>query len=908
MYGVLEMWRSVADWFHRARTMPRPVFISYVRSASAADAQALANRLGHLAFLDTETIDDGDHFPQRLLDGVLDAKVVVIFATKMYLERRFCRLEMRLALAGGDAAAPQVVVALGDGGGAVLDFLPAEVANESWPVANEADRLEVLVRKRLTSVSGFVRDRLRVTEAQRLAEAFLEESKVPPPQSLQGITCSIPEGVASQSIGTRFVGRSNDLRKIHRALSEGSGGGAQLTSRIAAGAGFGKTRLAVEYLYRYGPTHYPGGLFWLDGGSKALDVEFHRVLRALEPTVSDLAAMRAQNRDVRQELGAALRGIGRPALYVVDNIPEPVAGEDPPTIQKFCPALGAVTVLSTSRQNTREANVQPISVDVLAPDAATLLLTDNVPGAGVLTWQEWGRIAQWVDFHPLALDLLNRSLLFQSISARALLQKSRTAGPRTPQLDLLREALRGQVPSDAALRITEAFSISFEKLSQSGQQLACVLAQLGSVPIPHEFVDALPEKFNDPRAKVAVSSRHFITFGDASSFGVMHHLTADFLRGLTTTSQPLLIAIEALSTVIVMTTERCRDPRCWPLMNSCRLHAEELFIRCVAIDAKVVEASLMGALAGWLASNQGDHARARQLQERVLELARRVLGEEHPDTLILMKSLARTLAAQGDYAGARELQVQVLEVRRRVLGEEHPDTLTSMDNLANTLAEQGNHAGAQLLQEHVLKERRRVLGEEHPDTLTAMNNLANTLAAQGDYAEAQQLQERALEAQRRVLGEEHPVTLTSMNNLANTLAEQGDHARARQLQERVLELARRVLGEEHPDTLIVMNNLATILAWQGNHVGAQLLQVQVLEARRRVLGDEHPDTLTSMDNLASTLAEQGDYAGARQLQERLLKVRRRVLGEEHPDTLTAMNNLASTLAILGDHVPARWLQ
>jgi hypothetical protein len=43
-------------------------------------------RLGELAFLDTETIDEGNQFPFRLLDGLLDARVVVIDATKTYSE------------------------------------------------------------------------------------------------------------------------------------------------------------------------------------------------------------------------------------------------------------------------------------------------------------------------------------------------------------------------------------------------------------------------------------------------------------------------------------------------------------------------------------------------------------------------------------------------------------------------------------------------------------------------------------------------------------------------------------------------------------------------------------------------------------------------------------------------------
>jgi hypothetical protein len=249
-----------------------------------------------------------------LLDGILDARVVVIFATKSYIERRFCRLEMRLALAGCNAAAEEVVVALGDGSNAVLDALPAAVADQSWPAAAEGERLEVLVRQRLRSTTSQNRDRLAKEDAKKLAAAFLDEAGVPPPYSMYNIVCSLPPGVAAQSIGARFVGRADDLRGIHRILSEGKGGAAQLTSRIAAGGGFGKTCLATEYVHRYGARYYPGGIFWVKASSEALELEFWRVLKAAKPDVPDLGTMRAQGRDITRELGCALRGIGQPIL------------------------------------------------------------------------------------------------------------------------------------------------------------------------------------------------------------------------------------------------------------------------------------------------------------------------------------------------------------------------------------------------------------------------------------------------------------------------------------------------------------------------------------------------------------------------------------------------------------------
>jgi hypothetical protein len=70
-------------------------------------------------------------------------------------------------------------------------------------------------------------------------------------------------------------------------------------------------------------------------------------------------------------------------------------------------------------------------------------------------------------------------------------------------------------------------------------------------------------------------------------------------------------------------------------------------------------------------------------------------------------------------------------VQKRVLGEEHPDTLTTAANLANSLSRQGRHAEAETMQREVLAVRKRVLGEEHPDTPTTGANLADFQEHQG---------------------------------------------------------------------------------------------------------------------------------------------------------------------------------
>jgi hypothetical protein len=53
---------------------------------------------------------------------------------------------------------------------------------------------------------------------------------------------------------------------------------------------------------------------------------------------------------------------------------------------------------------------------------------------------------------------------------------------------------------------------------------------------------------------------------------------------------------------------------------------------------------------------------------------------------------------------------------RRVLGDDHPDTLTAAHDLANRLAELGEHERARALHEDTLDRRRRILGDDHPNT------------------------------------------------------------------------------------------------------------------------------------------------------------------------------------------------
>ena len=227
-----------------------------------------------------------------------------------------------------------------------------------------------------------------------------------------------------------------------------------------------------------------------------------------------------------------------------------------------------------------------------------------------------------------------------------------------------------------------------------------------------------------------------------------------------------------------------------------------------------LQAQMMHVM-GIVYTNLGLYPRAQSLLERAVDIRRRVLGPEHPDTLLSMNDLATNQYYDGHYNAAEKLYRETLDIERRVLGPEHPYTLISMDNLAETLADEGQYAAAEKVQRKVLDIERRVRGPEHPYTLFSMNNLAFSLQHEGQYAEAEKLYRDTLDLRRRILGPEHPQTLGSMVGLASVLSYEGHYVEAEKLLRETLDIQRRVLGPEHPGTAYSTYILACLAARRG---------------------------------------------------------------------------------------------
>jgi tetratricopeptide (TPR) repeat protein len=289
----------------------------------------------------------------------------------------------------------------------------------------------------------------------------------------------------------------------------------------------------------------------------------------------------------------------------------------------------------------------------------------------------------------------------------------------------------------------------------------------------------------------------------------------------------------------------------------------------VAVDTRFKDQPAVDAQLRHVLAEQyrvlGLYDAAMPLQEAALATRRRVLGEEHPDTLVSLNDMGYLLLAKGMPAEAEAYFREALEKMQRVLGEEHRDTLTAMDNLAQSLQAQGRLDEAEAIYREALDGRRHAFGDDDPDTVIAINNLGFVLLSQGRLAEAEPLLREAVAKFRTLRGDDHPDTVSAINNLAYVIQYQGRPAEAEPLLREALDRSRRILGEDHPFTLLAMNNLGLLLQDLNQFGEAELVLRAAMEGRRRVLGEDHPNTLITTINTGTVVESEGRHTDAEQL-------------------------------------------
>lgn len=303
----------------------------------------------------------------------------------------------------------------------------------------------------------------------------------------------------------------------------------------------------------------------------------------------------------------------------------------------------------------------------------------------------------------------------------------------------------------------------------------------------------------------------------------------------------------------------------------------------------------------------GELGSARTHLDRALELRRKVLGPDHPDTLDTRRDRGRVLFMMGNVEEAEAEIRQTLARQEEILGRDDPRTLQTVGHLAAVIVEGRGAAEARGLAERLIATYRSQRGPFATETLRAQNLLARILIAQGEYVRAEALARETAAAQQRAFGPEDPDALSTLNTLAGVLWFQGKLPELEQIVRSTLEIKTRLFGPEHPEVLDLRNNLATLLAGTGKAAEAEALARETLAVRRKVLGPEHPRTLDSQFTLAQVLDAVGRPDDAITLLRETHAAQARVSGERDSSTLSTLQSLGTSLAARGDLAEAETL-
>ena len=285
---------------------------------------------------------------------------------------------------------------------------------------------------------------------------------------------------------------------------------------------------------------------------------------------------------------------------------------------------------------------------------------------------------------------------------------------------------------------------------------------------------------------------------------------------------------------------------------------------------------------------------ARQQLTRALDLARRTTGDESPETLDVLDSLAWLEGASLHPAEAVRRYSELLAIRTRQSGPKDRDVIRLRHNVAWNQYVDGKPDLAEPALIDVARLSKEVLGPDDELTLSSVNNLASLYLARGAWKEAEPLLKEALAGNRRVRGAEHPATLATMDNLASVLGQQGRLAEAETIRREILAVRTRTQGREHQATNVARNSVAQNLLNQGS--AAQLAEserlfLENLEISRRLNGERARFTNTVRANLGNLYDEQGRLPEAETMLREALAGLRESNGPRHLVTVNAIESL-----------------
>ncbi|MCZ4122279.1 FxSxx-COOH system tetratricopeptide repeat protein [Streptomyces sp. H39-S7] len=679
-----------------------------------------------------------------------------------------------------------------------------------------------------------------------------------------------------------FTGRTQVLETLRDQLGGGVSVVLPQSQALFGLGGVGKTQIAIEYAHRFMADY--DLVWWVS----AEDTE--GVVASLAELAVQLGA--AVGVDMAAAAQEAVRRLSRGApianwLLVFDN------ADDPKQLAPYLPK-GNGHILITSRNQSWAQQGAPLPVDVFLRSESVDHLTGRAPA---LSAQEADRLAEALGDLPLAVEQAGAWI-------------AETATPVDDYLEQLEDqtttVLALNQPADYPDTVAATWNISIKRLREHSPASARLLelsAFFAPEPISNqllygrEMLEALRPYDPALREKLVLGKviREIGRFALAKIDQVggtlqVHRLVQAVIQAQLSEEEQRT-ARHVVHTVLAGARpdgeEPIDDPETYPRFAIIWPHLSASEARyCSEPDTRRLLIDRVRYR--W---KRGDFPGAHELAQELLTVWHDRLGEDDIQYLYLRGQLANVLRSQGRFVESKEINVRLLERQRAVLGPTHPHTYITTSSLASDLAALGSYESSVVLAREAHDGFSQIFHESHRRTLSAANNLGLALRMVGRYSDARRLDQDILDRRTEVLGPDHPYTLASAERLGRDLREVGRYVDSVSLLSRTYDAHKRVLGKSFPGTLRCAKSLAVSLRRSGQFQDALRLTTATRAQYRAQYETPTPDTLACDLNMAADLFAADDRQEARKVAQEALKRYMKVPGEAHPYTQAALNNL-----------------
>jgi len=707
------------------------------------------------------------------------------------------------------------------------------------------------------------------------------------------------------SLGSLFKGRDDVLTQVRQTLLTRPAHAAAVTARQAIHGlgGVGKTRLAIEYAYRYA-SEYSARLYATADSPFALEANLAALCRA---DVLDLPEQIAKEQDVQLE--AVLRWLRQHAgwLLILDNVDTPEAQA---AVQGVLGKAMTGHVLITSRRSELwPADVTTIELDTLSiPASAEFLLDRTAPNPAAPT-KPHRRVTSTdaAEAERLAADLDGLALALEQAGAYVAMNRITFAEYRARLRDVEGEVLTWF--DEAAMNYPRSVAVTWQasvnQLYDDGRRMLNLLAWLAPDPIPVDMMRAEPTATdvvyspvrNRERALADLAAYSLVKWNvDASTISV-HRLVQDASRYQMLSAErdgSLRDALGAVGSYSTAAAGEPSDPRSWPVWDLLHPHAVTLANHGDQAEIAAPTASLF-ANSGMYLRARARYAEAEPLCRRAIVLDEAHFGQDHPEVALHLNILAQLLQTTNRPGEAEPLYRRALSTYEASLGPDHSDVAAVLINLAGLLLATNRHTEGEPLCRRAVRILIATFDDDHPRIAPGLLTLAALLRATNRHTEAEPLCRRAVGVLEAALGPDHPDLASALNTLAVLLGETNRHAEAEPLYRRALAIDEASLGPDHPKVAIRLNNLAGLLHATNRHPEAESLHRRALAINEASLGPDHPHVARDLNNLAEVLRATNRPGEAEPLYRRALAIDEASLGPDHPDVARDLNNLALSL-------------